>query len=525
MNTVNQESSPGAMGERLGIGWLMRGLSAQGFSHRWAVAVVVLLAAALGLRVAAMAGMPLVPEEAYYWMYSQHPSLSYFDHPPMVAWVIGAGTKLFGDTEFGVRFFVATLMLASSVLLYGFGRMWFGRGAALWAALFLQGLPIYYGTGLIATMDSALVFFWLVCLVGVSVALRRQRAWGWYLAGVGMGGAMLSKYTGVFLGLGALLAVLGCPAWRRHLKSVHPYLAALLAVGLFSPVLFWNAANDWASFRFQFVDRFANKHFNAVGVMTYLGFQLLVATPLVLAGLAWLYGRTLRKGRRLLTPRWLLALSFSLPLLLAMTHKSLTYDIHLNWTLPVYLSVLPAVAQLGLAHWRRARRRSGGIARPRAVFATMAGCLAVNVLFMFFVLAIHPRLGWISALSPWRELAAAVETVEEQLEAETGREPLIIAEGKYRVASVLAFYCTPLEHRVRASDFITSQWIVGGRGLGYPYWADPDKWRDSDCIIVDRGHNIERFAPCFQQFTVVVKELRLVCRDNYQIAIGRGRRN
>lgn len=500
--------------------WLK--LSMSGIPRRWSVVILVLLAVAMGLRTGAVGWMELVPEEAYYWMYSQHPSLSYFDHPPMVAWVIGAGTRLFGDTEFGVRICGALMMLAASGLMYAFGRMWFGREAALVSAVLLQALPVYFGTGLIATMDSALVFFWLACLVGVSVALKQERAWGWYLAGVGLGGAMLSKYTGVFLGLGALLAVAGYPPWRRHLRSIHPYLAALLALGLFSPVLVWNAQNDWVSFRFQFTDRFAGKTFSVASVALYGGLQVAVATPLVLIGMGWLSWRTLRNRQRLLTPRWLITLSFSLPLLLVMSYKSLRYDIHLNWTLPLYLCVLPAITQLGISHWRSTREPLGGVTWPRAIVTTMVGCLGANVLVLVYVLALQPRVGWIAALGPWRELAAAVEKEEERLEAETGHEPLIIGEGKYRLASVLAFYRTPLERRARASDFTTSQWIVGGSGLGYPYWVRQGQWGDSDCILVGGGHDIERFASRFRQFTVV-NELQLDHKD-YQIAVGRGRR-
>lgn len=221
--------------------WLSRGrerltdvLKLSQIPQRWGIVIVSLLAAALGLRVAAMIMVPLAPEEAYYWMYSQHPSLSYFDHPPMVAWLIGLGAQVFGNTEFGVRVGGALLMLAASGVMYVFGRMWFGRGPALLAALLLQALPVYFGSGLIATMDSALVFFWLVCLLGVSVALRQQ-AWGWYLAGLGLGGSMLSKYTGVFLGVGRAVGRFGtpglasafaqCPSLRgvaARLRNVHP---------------------------------------------------------------------------------------------------------------------------------------------------------------------------------------------------------------------------------------------------------------------------------------------------------------
>jgi dolichol-phosphate mannosyltransferase len=494
----------------------------RGISPRWNMTIIVLLAMAIGLRVVAMAGMPLVPEEAYYWMYSQHPSLSYFDHPPMVAWVIWFGTQLFGDTEFGVRIGVALLMLASSGVMYVFSRMWFGREAALVAALLLQILPVYFGAGLIATMDPALIFFWLVCMAGVSVALRQRRAWGWYLAGFGLGGAILSKYTGIFLGLGALLAVVGHKPWRRHLRSVHPYAASLLAFAMFTPVLAWNGQHDWASFRFQFVNRFAGETISAASVASYALLQLAIATPLILLGLVWFYVRILKNRQRLLTPRLWLALCFSLPLLLVMSYKSLRYGIHLNWTLPAYLIVLPAVAQMSLAQWRCAGKKLGGFAFVwrRAALATVAVCLILNVAGLLYVLALQPQTGLIASLRPWRELAARVETVDRRLKAETGREPLVIGADKYRLASVLAFYRTLLESEVRASDFTTSEWILsGGEGLGYPYWARADKWIGCDCIVVDDQDDLGKYASRFKKFEVA-DEFHLN-RKTYYIYIGR----
>lgn len=509
--------------ERHGSKWWASGLRPHGVSPRGGVVILALLAAALGLRAAAMAGMALIPEEAYYWMYAQHPSMGYFDHPPMVAWLIRLGTALFGDNEFGVRFGGAVLMLSASGLVYVFGRMWFGRAAALAAAVLLQVLPVYFGTGLIATMDSALVFFWLVGMVGVSVALQRQRAWGWYLAGFGLGGAMLCKYTGVFVGFSALLAVIAHRPWRRQLLSPHPYAGALLAAAMFAPVVIWNAQHDWASFRFQFSNRFEGQSFNLWKPVSYLGIQLLVATPLVLAGTCWFYARTFGKRRRLLTPRWLVATCFSLPLLAVMTYKSMSYGIHLSWTMQAYLCLLPALARLSLAQARLARKRLRGFAWQRAGLATAVGCLGLDILALTYLLAVEPHARQIPALGPWSELAAAVEKVEERVEAETGREPLVIAGGKYRVASVLAFYRKPLEPAVRTSDFTTSQWILSGRGLGYPYWAKQQLWTGSDCVLVDEKDSIREFAPHFKRFDLV-EQIRLG-RVTYAIAVGRDRRD
>ena len=70
---------------------------------RWRVASLGIVAFAVLLRLIYIGAAQLIPDEAYYWNYAQHMDLSFFDHPPMVAWLIWLGTRLFGDNEFGVR--------------------------------------------------------------------------------------------------------------------------------------------------------------------------------------------------------------------------------------------------------------------------------------------------------------------------------------------------------------------------------------------------------------------------------------
>ncbi len=60
----------------------------------------------------------LIPDEAYYWVWSKHFALSYRDKGPLVAWTIALGTKLFGDTVFGVRFFAVLLSAGTAFQLY-----------------------------------------------------------------------------------------------------------------------------------------------------------------------------------------------------------------------------------------------------------------------------------------------------------------------------------------------------------------------------------------------------------------------
>jgi dolichol-phosphate mannosyltransferase len=477
-------------------------------------------------RFIALAMVPLAPEEAYYWMYAQHPNLSYFDHPPMIAWLISLGTALFGDNEFGVRVISHLLMLGVSVLLYEYGKAWFSRRAAIFAAAMVQVLPMYFATGFIATMDSALLFFWMVCLLGLTAALKHQRVWGWYLAGAGLGLAMLSKYTGVFLAIGAGLAIISHRPWRHHLRSWSPYMGLLLAVTLFSPVLAWNARHDWASFRFQFLDRFGNKPLGLGTVMEFLFIQVLTATPMVLWVWAILSARLLRGRRRLPAPRWIITLAFSLPLLTIMAYKSLRYSVHLNWTLPLFLSLFPALAQMLMARMRQLRSRQAQQRWGQQVRWTALICLAANVVMVGYLLALQPSLQWFSAFGPWARLARIVEEHEDRLEEQTGIDPLIIADGKYRLASVLAFYRKPIEPDVDTADYTTSQWILAGRGLGYPYWTHRPRWHKQDCILVvedDDNNLLDRATEYFESVQIVNDpRLRTLGRGQYQIAIGRG---
>src|SRR4051794_27068135 len=264
------------------------------FAVRWVRWSLVLLVTAVLLRLVALSNVVLVPEEAYYWMYARHLSWGYFDHPPMVAWDIRLGTALFGNTEFGVRVVADALMIGASLLMYRFARAWYDRPTALVAALLLHVLPGYFGFGAIATMDSAVTCYWLLGVVGATTALRGNRSFGWYLWGLGLGATMLSKYTGVFLGVGALAAVLLHRPWRHHLRSPHPYLAALLAAAMFSPVVYWNATHGWASFRFQLVDRFAEQSFGLRHVGAFVLIQIGALTPVPLGILLWRSGRALR---------------------------------------------------------------------------------------------------------------------------------------------------------------------------------------------------------------------------------------
>src|ERR1700689_1814397 len=82
------------------------------------LAVIGMVAVLTVLRFLLCGVIELLPEEAYYWTYAQHPAFGYFDHPPMVAWIITMGSTLFGHTAFGVRIVTFVLWMGSAGLLF-----------------------------------------------------------------------------------------------------------------------------------------------------------------------------------------------------------------------------------------------------------------------------------------------------------------------------------------------------------------------------------------------------------------------
>src|SRR5229473_3650169 len=87
---------------------------------------VLTILALVVLRLVAAAYTPITFDEAYYWLWSKNLAFGYYDHPPMVALVIRAGTLIAGDTELGVRLVSILLALPMSFAVYRTAAILFG---------------------------------------------------------------------------------------------------------------------------------------------------------------------------------------------------------------------------------------------------------------------------------------------------------------------------------------------------------------------------------------------------------------
>ena len=222
-------------------------------------ALWILIASSAFIRLICASSLGLGNDEAYHFLYATHPAPSYFDHPPMMAWVEMAGLALLGTgtvAAWALRIGFIALFAGSTVILARLTSRYYGDRAGFLAALALN-LTGYYGlaASMFALPDGPLLFFWLLTVDRLTVAIEDpddRRLTSWISVGLAWGGAMLSKYHAVFLPLGALLYVLLDRRMRRRwLFQPGPYLALGVGLILSSPVVIWNARHGWVSFLFQ----------------------------------------------------------------------------------------------------------------------------------------------------------------------------------------------------------------------------------------------------------------------------------
>jgi dolichol-phosphate mannosyltransferase len=450
---------------------------------RWRVFALALLAYAVAVRLGFMGVVDLLPEEAYYWSYAQHPALGYLDHPPMVAWLIWLGTHVLGNREIGVRLPALLCWLVMAFFMYRLGRDLFGKTAGFLSILFLTVLPIYFSTGFFMMPDAPFYAAWTACLYYLQRGLLGRSREAWLGVGISLGLGLLSKYTMVLLVPAAFLFMLLDREARRWLMRPEPYAALCLGLALFLPVLYWNFYNGWASFAFQGPRRFSGEIEFSLHVL--VGGACLLLTPLGLAAvLALFVPRWLPRwaeGQPLLRQR-LFSLLFALTPLAVFFVHSLQKPPKLNWTGPVWLSLIPLLA---IVLFPGGRAVSGWLTRVNVkVWRAVTPILLIlygTVLYALSTgLAGLPPIEGMKVPMAWEEFGREADAVRADVRTSSGTEPLVVGMDLYGIAAELSFYT-----RRACDECITGRHLFNRRSLMWERWFPASRAQGRTVLLVD----------------------------------------
>lgn len=293
----------------------------------------LVLAFALTVHILLAGFLPAAEDELYYWSWSQNLSLSYFDHPPMIAWWIFLATGLFGDSLFAIRL--------PGVFLHLFLFLWMMQASKNRIVLyFLLLTPLSIFGAIFMTPDIPLIFFWVLYL---SWVIRLEESFSkeekpelrnWLGGGLILGLGLLSKYT---MALAPL--ILGILLVSHH--SIKKWGVGFLwhlftSLVLFSPVILFNVQHHFEPLLFQWNHTRIPVPPNFI--FTYLAGQiaLLGALPFLLTPWIAIHHRKLLSGyqTRVLAFFFLIPLGFFL-------FKSSRSFLEMNWGLVTYLSFWP----------------------------------------------------------------------------------------------------------------------------------------------------------------------------------------
>jgi len=396
-------------------------------------------AALFAFRLLTIHTIQLAPDEAYYWYWGLHPSLSYADHPPMVAWIMALFTALGGDTELFVRLGGFLLSAAALLFLWDTARTLFPavRELAGDVLLALNATLLFPAGSIVQTPDTPMLFFWAAAVwCGSRVVAGGSARW-WYGWGAALGLGLLSKYTMILLVPCTFGFLLLCPSLRPWLLRKEPWIALALALVLFTPVLYWNWQHDWLSFTYQLRQGFTPKP-KAVPLklLEFLGGQAGVVTPILFLAFAGYSVTALRQCMERERPDSLYLLMLSWPVLLFFGISTAMGKVaEANWPAPAYISgVILAGAVFRDVHARRPFHR-------RLLAAGLALGLAAGLVIQAHLirpfLPIPPQKDQTRQFHGWRELGSEIRRIIGGHPSERG---YIIVSDKGTTAAQAVFY-------------------------------------------------------------------------------------
>ena len=283
-------------------------------------------------------------DESYYWVWSQHLALSYFDHSPMIAYMI-ALTTYFNHSEFFVRLPALITTSITALTIFALAKRMFNARVANIALLLAISWPMLEGNFFIVTPDCPLNMFWALTLLAFYIGIFENKPRHIYLAGFFAGGALLSKYTAILIFPGLFLFLVFNPDMRQYLWRKEVYFAFIISLLVFTPVIIWNYQHHWVSLFFQLKHGYDDiQHFRLSSFGDFLSAQIGVANPIIMLSLFYYL---IRYHKIHLTNAKLAFLFW--PFIFCMlffTHSSFYTYVGANWTEPGIISGI-----IILAYW------------------------------------------------------------------------------------------------------------------------------------------------------------------------------
>ncbi|HEX4114189.1 MAG TPA: glycosyltransferase family 39 protein [Stellaceae bacterium] len=422
----------------------------------------------------------LYPDEAQYWVWARHLDWGYYSKPPVVAWLIGLSSRLFGDTGPAVRLPAPLLHFATAMTVYGCARRLYDLRTGFWSAVTYATLPGVFVSAMIMSTDAPMLLCWAIAFYAfIRARDSDDRRW-WLLVGIAIGIGLLSKYAMAYWLLCGIVFLAAIPEERCHLSMF--FGATALGLVIYLPNFLWNYGNGFVSYHHTEANAsLGGPLFHPEHLLEFFGAQFGVFGPLlfaVLIGMIVLAGRTLKDRRAALL------VCFTLPPLALMLGLSLLSRAEANWAAPAYIA-----ATILVVGWLLAEGRRIVIIVSIALHVLAALLVAVGLRNVAAIAGVTLPVKYdpLHRLQGWRSLGRAIT-------AQMAQHPgaILMADDRELLAALM-FYVQP--HPLTALEWDPD----GAIHDQFELTQQPTLDRGADFLLVSQ--NPRNIAPILARFT------------------------
>ncbi|MGM0600110.1 MAG: ArnT family glycosyltransferase [Candidatus Rifleibacteriota bacterium] len=427
----------------------------------WTKRFWIFICLAMLVKLAMALFFDLAPDEAYYWEYSRRLDLSYFDHPPMVGYMIAMLKAFLGDTVLAVRGFALIANFLVSLILFTICRNYFESArVGFFCALLFQLNPASLALGFIMTPDTPLSLFWGLCLLTFLKILKDpEPVFPWIIMGICLGLGAMSKYNMILIVPAVAASILVFPERRKLVFTARFWLMVLLAFAGTIPILIWNYQNEWASLKFQFSHGLKPGQKSFLFYLgEFLGGQLGTLGPSIFILIFYLSFTQFYKSFKSKNEKVFFLAATVLPALLLFTYSGLKTKVEANWPQIAYLGGFPLMAHWLVSGW--SKKRAGWTILPGAILALIALIHSATLILPFKDISYR--------LHGWEKAGKLLKKVDE----ETGKKSLFVGQG-YGITAEAAFYGNIPPERTAETH----------SGKNYRFWNSKELIKNAENVV------------------------------------------
>lgn len=407
--------------------------------------------------------MGLMPQDAYYYLYGQNLSLSYFDHPGMIGYILRIFTEIFGQSIFTIKFADFVITSLTIISFYKLASYFLSKEKRQRAFVLFASTIFISILSFNSTPDVPLLLFWTLSLICSYKAIFEEKKLFWILGGIAMGLAFNSKYTALLLQIGLISFLIFSNKYRKLFLSPWFWASLLISVVVTFPVWYWNYQNEFASFAFQSSERtssisefkFSSKYF--FGAIGHQMFLLLPVLFLICVTFTYKYIKRALLKFKIPQAKTLFLLAFFIPTFVGFFSLTPIYWVKLNWMMPSYIT---GIILAGMFISKK-------LLKVQVVFSIVFHVL-FSLQILFYLVPIKSDDTWVG----WKELAIETEKLQDIYP-----NTFVFSNDNYKTSACLNFFM---------KDKVYAQNIIGLPALHFDYLGDNLSNLDSkNAIFID----------------------------------------